>query len=160
VDTQGGVNKDVWKASDARGAFVAIDFEELPDDPELAFAQIAKACESDLLDRVHPDNFERHYHDCLEFFTTVTAAAKALELPILADWKFLSYDQDFHNDFIRFLSDVRHYVKVIEIRSARSISAFSVRLNQHEKNTIRSHIEKIRQIVGHFQKLLRYLAVS
>jgi hypothetical protein len=122
--------------------------EDLPDDPELAFAELVSRYSDTLALAVGRPFYSDHYTDCMEYLVKVTSAARACELDILAKWQVFGYDDDFEHQFLLFRSEVNHYLNIIRIKHTRRSNANGVRLTPHEKEVLHGYIEKMRQIIA------------
>jgi hypothetical protein len=126
------------------------EYDDLPDDPELAFVYLVKRYTSELEDFMDGNRYSDRYEYCMKYLVKVTSAAKAFELDILTEWRIFDIDNtlEFNYRFLEFRSDVDHYVNYIDVKNARKNNANSVRLNQQEKETLLGYVEKIRQIIA------------
>lgn len=124
-------------------------FDDLPDDPELAFMELVGRYSDTLSEAVGGTNYSDRYADCMEYLVKVTSAAKACDLDVLGNWQVFAFDhEDFDYRFLLFRSEVDHYLNVIRIKNARRSNANGVRLNDQEKATLHGYVEKMRQIIA------------
>lgn len=85
----------------------------------------------------------------MEYLVKVTSAAKAFDLEVLGGWRVFEFDPDeFHYRFLLFRSEVDHYLNIIQIKNTRRTNTNGVRLNDKEKQTLHSYVEKMRQIIA------------
>jgi hypothetical protein len=124
-------------------------YDNLPDEPELAFLYLEDIYYNELKQREHDWQGEEgapsdYYTD---YISKVLAARTELGLDILPGWKRPTI-VDFHYGFYQdFRSDVLHYRTSIQIRFGRRNKTYSVRLDLKAKTTIRHYTAKIRQLV-------------
>jgi hypothetical protein len=149
------------------------EWENLPDDPELAFVQLEKHFRGNLESGLNDSN-NGHHSDWLqiEYANHVIAAANALGFDFLKDWKIPSHQvggvniYDFYKDFSTAVSGI---VLQININSIRQHRRYSVAFSPADKERIRHYAHQIKTILDTaelpiakkddlFKKLNRFLA--
>jgi len=123
-------------------------FDDLPDDPELAFLQLEQSFRNDLATAVNNSDYnEGNTEDYLRYMARTLAARTALELTILQNWSTPAAP-DFGMDVYRnFLTDVEHQRTVFEIRHSRRNKGLTVRFDATAKAKLRHYLSRIREFV-------------
>lgn len=124
-------------------------FNELPDDPELAFLQIEKhfkdQCEYRLQQAGEHDRIDIHY---VEYISKVIAAIQALGLSPAFETEVPNIQNVDYNTYANFSKDVEHYRTLLQIRHGRRQRGYSVRFDITTKTKIHHHIQQVRDIVA------------
>lgn len=124
-----------------------IDFETLPDDPEMAFVQLAEAAESHLdaaLERLDTNQDMIPY--LVEYMNNVAASGAALSIGAYADWVPPPSNYAYE-EYTNFSLNVKRQIISIKIRNARVGKLYSVALDSATKSKIHHYIKQIREII-------------
>lgn len=123
-------------------------FDDIPDDPELAFLELEKRFSQELA-RTLNESFgdSDSTEDYLRYMSRTLAAKQALGLSVLGDWS-VPAAPNFSIDLYRnFRSDVEHYRTTFEIRHSRRNKGLTVRFDATAKAKLRHYLTQIREIV-------------
>ena len=123
-------------------------FEDIPDDPELAFLELEKRFrESRAKELDHRDyNYDPAEED-LRYISRTLAACKELGLKILENWSVPSASDHDSTLFRNFLSEVDHYRTIFEIRHSRRDRGLTVRFDTAAKSKLRHYVTQIREFI-------------
>ena len=123
-------------------------YDDLPDDHELAFAQLEFHYKSKLeADIETTDQGSTITYYKLRYINQVIAAAKALNVDVIKDYTAPSGERDIWATYETFETDVMNLIIQIRINHARRKRQFSVALDGAAKQKIRHYIEQIRLLV-------------
>ena len=123
-------------------------FDDIPDDPELAFLQLEKVFREECSQQVEgtDDNYNPT-DEYLRYISRTLAARTELGLKVLEDWKLptaQNFDTNLYRDFRR---DVDHYRTILEIRHSRRNKGLTVHFDAVAKSKLRHHLTQIREFV-------------
>jgi hypothetical protein len=126
-------------------------FENLPEDPELAFLQLEAAFRAEC-DRQLGLAGERERTDVIyvDYIAQVLAAIEELGLQANFHTAVPSIEDVNYNTYLNFNKDVKHFRTALEIRHRRRAQGYSVEFDGVAKAKIHHHLEQIREI---FEKL-------
>jgi hypothetical protein len=121
----------------------------LPDDPELAFAEFDKRARSQLLAALREtENSQEAEELRLRYMNHTLAAVKALSLDFLNQWEVPRIGSDtIWQSYQQFASDVDHITLQIRLRHSRRTRKYSVSLDASTKEKLRHYINEIRKVI-------------
>lgn len=126
-------------------------YENLPDDPELAFLQLEAhfrlACETKIKNAHQEERVDVFYVD---YIAEVLAAITELGLQAEFHDRVPKIEDVDYNTYLNFNKDVKHYRTMLEIRHRRRTQGYSVRFDAAAKSKIKHHLDQVR---GIFEKL-------
>jgi hypothetical protein len=126
-------------------------YENLPDDPELAFPQLEEhfrnECEIKIKNAHQEERVDVFYVD---YIAQVLAAITELGLQAEFNDRVPKIEDVDYNTYLNFNKDVKHYRTMLEIRNRRRAQGYSVRFDAAAKSKIHHHLEQVRAI---FEKL-------
>ena len=124
------------------------NFDDIPDDPELAFLQLEKLFRDEYAEALQDtDNNYDPTDDRLRYIGRTLAARTELHLEILKDW-VLPSARDFDVETFRnFQLDVDHVLTILEIRHSRRNKGLTVRFDTAAKSKLRHYVTQIREFV-------------
>jgi hypothetical protein len=120
-------------------------YSDLPDDNELAFLRLENRFRRQLREKteqkgqIAPDLY-------LEYINKVHAAVRALDLPILAQFKSPALGQAV-NGYSEISPEIENFIIQVKIRNGRRTKGYSVALDATTKEKIRHLIGQIRSMV-------------
>ncbi|MCB1883626.1 MAG: hypothetical protein KDG89_06470 [Geminicoccaceae bacterium] len=120
---------------------------DLPEDPELAFAEYEKRVRVKMISEINQaEQEERNVSDekLISYISSIIAAAKVLGLDILQNWSVPTRRGDVFGEYTSFTSDVDHYTMQIRFRNARRSRKYTVELTLETRNKIRDYITRIK----------------
>jgi hypothetical protein len=125
-------------------------FDEIPDDPEIAFLHLEKIFHDEFLLSVQPGPEEEYYprQAYIRYMTRTLAACTELRLDALAGWEPPNAHSFNIESYENFRRDVEHYRTMLEIRHSRRDKGLTVRFDDAAKRKIRHHIQQIHSVVG------------
>lgn len=122
-------------------------FEDLSDDPELAFLQLEDLFRRDCVQKINFYNGDQFPADeYLEYISRTLAARTELGLDILGEWELPAAEHFNIDEYRDFRRDVDHCCTALKIRRSRRVKGYSVRLDGPTKQKILHYIEKIKDI--------------
>lgn len=122
-------------------------FQNLPEDPELAFVKLVEHFDRELDEKVQRSE-ERSDTSIftLDYMNQVIAAANELGIDILSDYE-LPAEGNVWQAYGEFSRRVKNIVLRINIRNSRAVREFSVELDSAAKAKIHSYIGAIRTLI-------------
>lgn len=124
-------------------------YENLPDDPELAFLELENAfredCEKKLRGAHENERTDVYF---VQYISKVIATINELglsesfpssDIPIIDNVDFSTY--------LNFSKDVEHYTTMLQIRNGRRRKEFSVSLDPDAKSKLRQLLEKVKSTI-------------
>ena len=124
-------------------------YENLPDDPELAFIELETAfreeCESKLRNAHQDERTDIYY---VKYISKIIATINELGLsgdfasrviPVISNVDYSTY--------LDFSKDVEHYTTMLQIRHGRRRKEFSVSLDADAKSKLRQLLEKVKSTI-------------
>jgi hypothetical protein len=124
-------------------------FDEIPDDPELAFLHLEKLfrgkCEESLLGLEYNQSAAEDY---LRDMSRTLAARTELGLKVLENWKVPAASDFSVEHYQNFLSDVEHYRTILEIRHSRRNKGLTVRFDAAAKSKLRHRLIQMRKFIA------------
>ncbi len=130
-----------------------LDEEEYQDDsgdPELAFVRLERKFRQKLKENLAQleDDSGAYNAFYIEYINHTLAAADALGLDILSEYKVPSYrDKDIWRSYQDFTTAVDHYSVKIKISNAQGRRAYSVVFTNVEKEKLRHYVEQIKGVI-------------
>jgi hypothetical protein len=123
-------------------------FEEIPDDPELAFLHLEQIFRDECTRAVNAaDERTLPVEDYLRYMSCTLAARTELGLDTLQNWN-VPRATDFVIEYYQnFRSDVDHFRTILEIRHSRRNKGLTVRFDATAKAKLRHHLGQIREFV-------------
>ncbi|WP_375572817.1 hypothetical protein ABWH92_05310 [Ahrensia marina] len=124
-------------------------YDDLPDNPQLAFAKLEshyRQMAQDRIERSEQGGEIREYQ--LEYINQVIAAATACEIHELAAYEVPNDERDLWQYYTRLKRDVENLVIQIRIRGGRRNRRYSVALDGPQKERIHFYISQIREAVA------------
>lgn len=123
-------------------------FDDIPDDPELAFLHLEKLFRDECTNAIDAAGFEESYtEDYLRYMSQTLAARTELELKVLENWVVPAAPNFSIGLYQNFLSDVAHYRTILEIRHSRRNKGLTVRFDATAKTKLRHYLTQIREFV-------------
>lgn len=122
------------------------DYDQLPDEPDLKFAEIVRICDDRLAEFINEyssgpsDSILR-----MKYMSILSAAADELDIPGVATDLSSQYSYEIFN---KFTLAVHGAVTRIRLRNSSRESPYSVKLSLRTKALIRHEIERIRTLVN------------
>lgn len=123
-------------------------FENLPEQPELAFVYLEEKYQSALSNNIEsadPNGSWDPYY--LEYMNSIVAVAEALELDFLSNFKISPSRKNIYNEYIEFSLLVKQHTTKIRIKNGRKKHLYSVALSSIQKDEIRKYINNIKAII-------------
>lgn len=125
-----------------------LDYENLPDDPNLAFVKLVGHFDEVL--RVETEN--AGYNDdtrlyLIRHMNSILGAARALDITTFNSWDVAEWD-NVYSEHPKFDLAVKNLVIQINIRSARVGRVYSVQLDTPTKERIHHLCKKIREAIN------------
>jgi hypothetical protein len=124
-------------------------YEDLPDDPELAFlkleAYFRARCDR-LLEKA--DQNERTDIIYVDYIAQVLAAISALGLQGEFKSEVPSIEDVDFNTYLNFNKDVMHYRTILRIRNSQRAAGYSVQFDDMAKRKIHHHLEQVLDIIN------------
>jgi hypothetical protein len=121
-------------------------FDDIPDDPELAFLHLEKLFRDDCARAT--SSFEGNStEDYLRYMSRTLAARTELGLKVLENWSTPAAPNFSIELYQNFLSDVEHYRTILEIRHSRRNKGLTVRFDAAAKSKLRHHLTQIREFI-------------
>jgi hypothetical protein len=120
-------------------------YDDLPEDPELAFAMLETHYKSQLeadIEGSTEGNAIAYYKQ--RYCNQVIAAAKSLRIEYIKDYSLPEGDRKSWEFYDRFEADVMNLIIQIRINHSRRRKAYSVAFDSAAKQKIRHYIEQIR----------------
>ena len=122
-------------------------YEELDDDPDIAFTQLVAQFDAQLaseVNRLDDSADSRRY--LINHMNKILAAASALSIDAFNSWRLPSYEEAYgvHSDFELA---VQSYVMQVRIRRSRTGKVYSVSLDTATKGRIRNLTKRIREVL-------------
>lgn len=123
-------------------------FENLPDDPELAFCHLEALYKRQLENDVSStDESSAISHFRARYINQIIAAAKALDINGIKDYEAPKSQSEVWSYYEVFATDVMNLIIQIRIGHARRKRFYSVALSSAEKEKIRHYISQIKQLI-------------
>jgi hypothetical protein len=123
-------------------------FDDIPDDPELAFLQLEKLFHAELDAALSGAAYDEvsttHY---LRYISRTLAAKTELGLKVLEDWSIPAAPNFSIELYHNFLSDVEHYRTILQIRHSRRDRGLTIRFDAAAKSKLRHYLGQIREFV-------------
>lgn len=117
-------------------------YEDLPDDPELAFLQLEEhfrnGCEIKIKNAHQEERVDVFYVD---YIAQVLAAITELDLQAEFHDRVPKIEDVDYNTYLNFNKDVKHYRTMLEIRNHRHAQGYSVRFDAIANTKIRHHLD-------------------
>lgn len=127
------------------------DFEEISGlEPELAFVRLERKFRDALNAKLQDaDNNNAYNSFIIEYMNHTIAAAGALDLDILKNWKIPSHATSKHlaDIFHDFTTEVDHYKVQIQILHIRTPQRYAVALTASEKEKLRHYVAQIKTVI-------------
>jgi hypothetical protein len=127
-------------------------FDDLPDDPELAFLTLEERFRNDRLQTIEQyDPSHSTTEEDLRYISRTLAARTELGLTILENWKVpnaYDYNNDVYKDFV---GDVDHFRTIYEIRHSRRNKGLTVRFDATAKSKLRHYTAQLREFVSRLE---------
>lgn len=122
------------------------EFDDLPDDPEVAFVRLYERYYSDFQVKIedNSNDIRSHYAD---FMNSIIGIAQGLDIDGFGEWTVPDEWDEIYPAFTGFDRAVKRYVMKIKVAKSRLTKVYSVHLSDDEKERIHSLSEKIREIV-------------
>lgn len=123
------------------------EFDDLPDDPEVAFVRLHERYDKELQEKINNEQDGRiHY---VEFMNSMIAVARGLDIDGFDEWTIPEDWDDIYPTYVQFDRAVKRYAMEVKVRKSRVTKVYSVELDQETKDrihtlarSIREHIEK------------------
>lgn len=123
-------------------------YDNLPEDPQLAFVQLEIHFRKEAQHRIEQSDQGNEINEYqLQYINQVTVAARALGIEQLSAYEVPFNDNQMWELYTRFRTDVENLVIEIRIHHSRRKRQFSVALEEPQKQRIRHYIDQIRQTV-------------
>lgn len=127
-------------------------YEDLPDDPELAFLSLEgyfrARCDRRLEEADHNDRTDVIYVD---YIAQVLAAISALGLAGAFKSEVPSIEDVNFNTYLNFNKDVMHYRTILKIRNSQREAGYSVKFDDTAKRKIHHHLEQVLVIINNLE---------
>ncbi|MER8366462.1 hypothetical protein [Mesorhizobium sp. M1378] len=124
-----------------------IDYDNLSDDPEVAFAQIVEQLDEQLQEIFDTSDEQSDTRQAMtDYMNTITASAKALDVHDFVDWRVPKHN-DVWDEYRAFSLRVKSYVVKTRLSKIRINKIYSVALDSATKTKIHHYISRIRDIV-------------
>jgi hypothetical protein len=124
-----------------------IDYDSLPEDPHQAFLAIERLLRQNLATRLTNTEQKYWFSAYFDYVNNIQAAAEALDLRFLSDWKKQSFSDMSEGLFRNFLADVDKFITKTRITQGRRTKGYSVAFDAAAKAKIRHFLDQIREIV-------------
>jgi hypothetical protein len=129
-----------------------LDFNSLPDDPELAFVAVEQHLRSELNDRLNlidENGYEATNSMYITYMSKTAAAATAYGIEMPKAWNIPSHsiNHSLTETYKDFVVDVDHITMQIRIGHARNHRRYSYALSDSDKRKIRHFGEQIKVII-------------
>src|SRR5947199_6351139 len=128
-------------------------YEDLPEDPELAFlkleAHYRAICETRLAAAQNNDLRTDVIH--VDYMAQVLGAINALDLEANFHSAVPSIENVDYSTYLNFNKDVEHYCTILKIRNSRREQGYSVQLDQVAKQKINHHLGQLREMFGRLE---------
>jgi hypothetical protein len=127
-------------------------YENLPEDPELAFlkleAHYRAVCDKRLDAAGQSERSDVIYVD---YMAKVLGAINELGLEPNFQSDVPSIEDVDYNTYLNFNKDVEHYCTVLRIRNSRRVQGYSVQFDQAAKQKIHHHLGQLREMFGRLE---------
>lgn len=122
-------------------------YDDLHDDPELAFIELESTYRGEMQSKIEKikGGYIGVYY--IEYINRTLAAARALDLDILKDWKVPNREDDIDRSFEQFSLDVEFFIVQIQVRHGKRRKTYSVLIDHPTKEKIRHYISYIKDII-------------
>jgi len=124
-----------------------IDFENLPDDPQLALVELIRQFD-DLYEKKYNslDEQENVLPLMNEYINNVLSAAKALDVSYFYGWS-LPASTEIYSSYSDLKLQVNSFIIHVKIKRTQKFKIYSVSLDSTTKTKIHHYIKRIREIV-------------
>lgn len=124
-------------------------YDDLPDDPELAFlsleAHFKKECEETIAKAHEEQRLDIYY---MQYISRVLAVIEELHLESQVSGRSIPSIEDVNfSTYVDFSKDVEHYRTMLQIRHARRRKEFSVALDTPTKLKLRHLLTQIKETI-------------
>ncbi len=122
------------------------EFDDLPDDPEVAFVRLYERYDQDFRQNIEDNDkdIRTHYAD---FMNAIIGIAEGLGIDGFSDWIVPEDWDEIYPAFTGFDRAVKRYVMKVKIGKSRITKVYSVHLTDEEKERIHALTAKIREVV-------------
>ena len=122
------------------------EYDDLPDDPEVAFVRLYERYHKEYLDQSSFDKDTRTAS--VDFMNKMLGIARGLEIEGFDEWSVPEDWDEIYAAFTNFDRALQRYVMAVKIKKSRVTKVYSVSLNSDEKGRIHALITQIREIIS------------
>lgn len=123
------------------------EFDNLPDDPEVAFVRLYERYYEELQIKVEESSNDSRSHYA-EFMNTTIGIAQGLGIDGFGEWNVPDEWDDIYPAFTGFDRAVKRFVMEIKVRKSRVTKVYSVALSNDEKERIHALVGQIRETIA------------
>ncbi|MGY5806229.1 hypothetical protein ACXHXG_00850 [Rhizobium sp. LEGMi198b] len=121
------------------------EFDDLPDDPEVAFVRLYERANKEYQEQTYDVQDTRAA--AVEFMNTMLGVAQGLEISGFEEWTIPDDWDDIYPAFTSFDRALKRYIMEVKVRKSRVTKVYSVQLSPEDKERIHSLIREIREIL-------------
>lgn len=122
------------------------EFDDLPDDPEVAFVRLYESHNAEFQDIAKSANDSRAA--AADFMNSMLGIARGLDIEGFDQWAVPEDWDEIHSVFNNFDRAVKRYVMEVKIRKSRVTKVYSVALNRDDKERIHALVAQIREVIS------------
>lgn len=122
------------------------EFDDLPDDAEVAFVRLYERHHKEYLDNVRDDKDSRA--EAADFMNTMLGIARGLEIEGFNEWTVPEEWDDIYPTFTNFDRALKRFVMEIKVRKSRVTKIYSVSLGHEDKERIHGLVAQIREVIS------------
>ncbi|SCX02950.1 hypothetical protein [Agrobacterium rosae] len=121
------------------------EFDDLPDDPEVAFVRLYERHNEEYQDRVRGEQDTRA--EAVDFMNTMLGVARGLGIAAFDSWSIPDDWDEVYSVFTGFDRALKRYVMEIKVRKSRVTKVYSVSLSDDDKERIHGLVREIRDVL-------------
>lgn len=122
------------------------EFDNLPDDPEVAFVRLYERHHKEYLNNVRTDQDTRA--EAADFMNTMLGIARGLDIDGFNEWTVPEEWDDIYPTFTNFDRALKRFVMEVKVRKSRVTKIYSVTLSHDDKERIHALVTQIREIIS------------
>jgi hypothetical protein len=122
------------------------EFDDLPDDPEVAFVRLFEKFEGNLQHKVELERDDNRLHYA-EYMNSIIGVARGLGIEGFDTWEIPNDIDDIYAAYVSFDRAVKRFVMEVKVRKSRVTKVYSVELTAEDKGQIHAYIAKIREVI-------------
>lgn len=123
-----------------------LEFDDLPDDPEIAFVRLYVKYHADFQEQIRDANDTRAAS--VDFMNSMLGIARGLDIDGFQEWEVPHDWDDVYSTFNQFDRALKRYVMEVKVRKSRVTKVYSVTLSNDDKERIHALVTQIRDIIS------------